>query len=64
MKKTLTRIVFGQRAAGEKLPAPTVRTTPVTDQLGESDWMIYVKFGSRYGHRGSFYQNNFHPTVA
>lgn len=64
MKETLTRIVFGPRAAGEKLPAPTVRTLPVTDQLSESEWMIYVKFGSRYGHRGSFYQNNFHPTVA
>lgn len=64
MKKVLTRIVFGQRAAGEKLPTPTVRTIPATDQLSESEWMIYVKFGSRYGHRGSFYENNFRVTVA
>ena len=64
MKKALTRIVFGQRATGEKLPTPTVRTLPIADQLSESEWMVYVKFGSRYGHRGSFYQNNFRITVA
>ena len=64
MKETLTRIVFGPRAAGEKLPAPTVRTTPIANRPDENQWAKEFKVGSRYGHRGSFYENNFRVTVA
>jgi len=62
MKKILT-LIFGQRAQGEKLPPPTFKATFPTERLSESEWAKEVKFGSRYGHRGSFYQNNFQSTV-
>jgi hypothetical protein len=56
MKETLARIVFGPRATGKKLPTPTLRTTPITNRPDENQWAIEFKVGSRYGHRGSFYQ--------
>jgi len=58
MKKVLT-FIFGERAKGVLIQQPTLRTTyPMQrDVLSESEWTQLVKFGSRYGHRGSFYEN-------
>lgn len=55
--KYITELVFGRRAKGEKLPPPTVRKIEPTVYLDENEWRVYVKFGSRYGTRGSFYQS-------
>ena len=64
MKQLLQDLIFGQRAKGEKLSKPTLRTTNVTNRPSENDWAREFKVGNRYGHRGSFYQNNFRVTVA
>lgn len=54
MKKILT-LIFGQRAQGEKLPPPTFKVTFPPERLSENEWAKEVKFGNRYGTRGSFY---------
>ena len=54
----ITTFLFGQRAQGEMIPAPTFRSTFPEDQPDENQWAIDVKFGSRYGTKGSFYQHN------
>jgi hypothetical protein len=49
-------LVFGIRATGEKLPEP--RKFPIRNvtEAECNQWANEFKFGSRYGHRGSFYQ--------
>lgn len=64
MQSILTKLLFGVRATGEKLPTPTIRTIQLTNRPSEDEWVKEFKFGSRYGHRGSFYQNKFRVTVA
>lgn len=64
MKKVLTRIVFGPRAKGEILPPPVIHTIEIANRPSEDAWAVEFKFGSRYGHRGSFYENKFRVTVA
>lgn len=64
MKETLARIVFGPRAKGEYVPQPKFKTTIPVSRPDENQWAIEFRVGSRYGHRGSFYQNNFRVTVA
>jgi len=59
MKKLLTSLLFGPRAKGEKLPQPTLRTTPIHNRPGEQQWAKDYNFGARYGHRGSFYQPSY-----
>ena len=54
MKKLLTFII-GKRAEGVHVPQPKFKTTVLANRPSESDWVKEVKFGSRYGHRGSFY---------
>ena len=54
----LTTLLFGKRAHGEMTQAPTFRSTYPEDQPDENQWALNVKFGSRYGHKGSFYQRN------
>jgi len=56
MTKILTILLFGQRAKGEKLPEPKFKSTYPTNRPDENKWASEVKFGNRYGHRGSFYQ--------
>lgn len=56
MKKLLT-FVFGERAEGVFVPQPKFRTTVLDNRPSESDWLQEFKVGSRYGHRGSFYEN-------
>ena len=55
MKKMLV-FIFGKRAEGEFVPQPTLRTTVPTNRPSENDWLQEFKAGSRYGHRGSFYE--------
>ena len=55
MKQIIT-FIFGQRAQGEKLPPPTFTVCNPKDRPSEDDWAKEMKFGSRYGHRGTFYQ--------
>jgi len=55
MKQIMT-LIFGERAQGIKLTSPTLRTLEISNRPSESDWAREFKFGSRYGHRGSFYQ--------
>jgi len=54
----LLTFLFGQRAQGEMIPAPTFRSTYPEDRPDENQWAKDVKFGSRYGTKGSFYQHN------
>lgn len=57
MKKIIEAIV-GQKARGEVLPPPTFRVSyPMGNRPSENEWAQEFKVGSRYGHRGSFYQN-------
>ena len=54
----LLTLLFGERAQGEVIPQPTFRSTYPENRPDEQDWSNEVKFGSRYGHKGSFYQYN------
>jgi len=56
IEQLLKQICFGKPAKGEKLPPPTVRRVDPPVHLSESEWNREMKFGSRYGTRGSFYQ--------
>lgn len=56
MKQLLT-FIFGERAEGQPLSQPALRTTYPLNRPDENKWAKKYKFGSRYGHRGSFYQN-------
>lgn len=56
MKTILLNLLFGKRKQGVKVNQPSLRTVRASDLLPENQWMEHVKFGSRYGHRGSFYQ--------
>jgi hypothetical protein len=49
-------LVFGIRATGEKLSEP--RKFPIRNvtETECNQWANEFKVGSRYGHRGSFYQ--------
>jgi hypothetical protein len=58
----LSTLLFGQRAEGEMIPAPTFRSTYPVNRPDENQWAIDVKFGSRYGTKGSFYQHNNNST--
>ena len=58
----LTTFLFGQRAEGEMIPAPTFRSSYPEDQPDENQWALEMKFGSRYGTKGSFYQHNNNST--
>ena len=53
--KQIIYFIFGKRAEGEQIQQPSFKSTYPADRLSESEWSKLVKFGSRYGHRGSFY---------
>lgn len=57
MKKILT-FITGERAEGVYVPQPKFRTTVPVNRPAENDWSKEFKVGSRYGHRGSYYENN------
>jgi hypothetical protein len=54
--KRITEFIFGRRAQGEKLPPPSTRRVDPPTRLEENEWNQYVKFGSRYGTKGTFYE--------
>jgi hypothetical protein len=49
--------LFGIKTKGEPITEPNFKTTEPTNRPTQDEWVKQVKFGSRYGHRGSFYQN-------
>lgn len=55
MKQIMT-LIFGERAQGIKLPSPTFRTLEASNRPSLAQWVQEMNFGSRYGHRGTFYQ--------
>jgi len=56
--KHIKEILFGVRAQGQPVPPPTFKTTEVINRPTIDKWTKEVNFGSRYGHRGSFYQRS------
>jgi hypothetical protein len=58
MKSLLTKLIFGSPAHGVYVSQPNFRSTVPKDRLSVNQWAQTVKFGSRYGHKGSFYQHN------
>ena len=64
MLNILTKLVFGPRANGVPVPQPKLKTTNPANRLEENEWTKEFNVSSRYGHRGSFYQENFRYTVA
>jgi hypothetical protein len=56
--KKITYLIFGKRADGQPLQQPTLRTVHPTNRPSENEWLQEFKAGSRYGHRGSFYEHN------
>lgn len=56
--KLLKQLLFGARVEGCPLPPPTFKTTVPKDRPALDKWAKEMKFGSRYGHRGSFYNKN------
>jgi len=56
MKSFLLYLIFGERAQGELIPQPTFRSSYPENRPSENQWAKEFKVGSRYGHRGSFYQ--------
>lgn len=55
--KHLKKVMFGERVKGEPLSSPSFKLTVPKNQPSLDEWVKLVKFGSRYGHRGSFYTN-------
>ena len=52
----IKRLLFGKPAQGEKLPEPKLPPERPLDEEDCVKWCQEFQFGSRYGHRGSFYQ--------
>lgn len=50
--------IFGLRAQGEKIPEPKLPPERPYNAQDCVKWCQEIKFGSRYGHRGSFYQRS------
>jgi hypothetical protein len=59
MLQKIKTFLFGQRAQGELIQPPKIKTYFPTQKLDENQWNQEMKFGSRYGTRGSFYQPHF-----
>lgn len=57
MIKIIKEFLFGKVIEGEKLHEPNKKPerTFTMDEL--SSWVNEFRFGNRYGHRGTFYQN-------
>ena len=52
----ITTLLFGERAQGERIPESKLPPERPLDS-NYIKWCEEFKVGSRYGHRGSFYQN-------
>ena len=53
--KKIKNLIFGERIKGEPIPPPKLKTVKSENIPTLDEWVKYVNFGSRYGHRGSFY---------
>lgn len=61
MKTTFNFIkvfLFGKKIEGTPVSIPTFKTIEPTNRPSVEQWSKEFKFGSRYGHRGSYYNNN------
>jgi hypothetical protein len=58
MKSLLIKLIFGNPIHGDYISQPNFRSTVPKNRLSVNQWVQMVKFGSRYGHKGSFYQHN------
>ena len=56
MKSLLIKLIFGNPIQGIYVPQPNFRSTVPEDRLSVNQWAQTVKFGSRYGTKGSFYE--------
>jgi hypothetical protein len=56
MKLLLIKLIFGSPAHGVYVSQPNFRSTVPKDRLSVNQWVQTVKFGSRYGTKGSFYE--------
>ena len=50
-------LLFGKRAAGESIPEAKLPPERIVNTEEYIKWCKEFKVGSRYGHRGSFYQS-------
>ena len=55
--KFIKEFIFGVRAQGEPVLPPKFKTIEPTSKPTQDKWVKQMKFGSRYGYRGSFYNN-------
>ena len=62
--KSLLTFITGSKATGEKLAEPKKFPIRNVSDAECIQWAAEFKVGSRYGHRGSFYENKSHVTVA
>jgi hypothetical protein len=53
--KKLVYFIFGKRAEGQALAQPTFKVVLPANRPSLNEWVAEFKFGSRYGHRGTFY---------
>ena len=56
--KQIKEIFFGVKVSGEATKAPTPRPMRSLIEDDFNNWTKEFKFGTRYGHKGSFYQSN------
>lgn len=54
----LKHLIFGMRVQGYPVPLPKFKSTFPNQRPALYEWTMEFKFGSRYGHRGSFYFNS------
>lgn len=52
----IKQLIFGVKVQGEKLPQPKLPPQRPYNEEDCNKWCKEFNFGSRYGHRGSFYQ--------
>jgi hypothetical protein len=67
MKKIILKVIFGTPKKGEPInlnykTKTAVKTTALTKPIAENEWYKEVKFGSRYGTKGSFYQRGLYQS--
>jgi hypothetical protein len=58
LMRQIKELIFGVRAQGEPIALPKFKTTMPKNRPTEDQWAKEFNFGSRYGHRGSFYNKN------
>jgi hypothetical protein len=55
--KRIKSFLFGERVKGETLQTPKLHSSYPQTFVPENEWYQEMKFGVRYGYRGSFYQS-------